>query len=176
MKKNILTVVIIALCLINMALSAVIVFSIVPMANRTNDLITQVASVINLELEDPNAETLNGVPVADRETLEPIGSEKESTVNLKADGTGVNHAAMFDTVTIIVDKSADDYKDVTTLISSNSTYIMDCVITVLAQRTLEDLQNDSDRSRLKADIIKKLNGYFDTTTICDVVVNNLKYQ
>ena len=49
MKKNILTVVVIALCLINLALSAVVVFSIVPMANRTNDLIAQVASVINLE-------------------------------------------------------------------------------------------------------------------------------
>lgn len=176
MKKNILTVVIIALCLINMVLSAVIVFSIVPMANRTNGLITQVASVINLELEDPNAEAVNQVPVADRETLEPVGGENESTVNLKADGTKINHVAMFDTVTIIVNKSADDYKNVTTLISSNSTYIMDCVTTTLAQRTLEDLQNDTDRSELKADIIQKLNSYFDTTTICDVVVNNLKYQ
>jgi flagellar FliL protein len=177
MKKNILTVVVIALCLINLALSAVIVFSIVPMANRTNDLITQVASVINLELEDPSAEKITtDVPVADRETLEAIGGDSEITVNLKADGSGSNHVAMYDTITLTVNKASEDYKTVTGLISTNSTYITECVTTSLAKRTLEELQNDTDRSELKADIIQQLNQYFDTDMICDVVVNNLKYQ
>lgn len=178
MKKNILTVVVIALCLINLALSAVIVFSIVPMANRTNDLITQVASVINLELEDPNADSIVAdVPVADREALAPIGGENEVMINLKKDASSQQqHYAMYDTVTLTVNKAAEDYKTVTDLISKNSTYIMDCVTTTLAQRTLEELQNDTDRSELKADIIEKLNDYFDSSAVCDVVVNNLKYQ
>lgn len=177
MKKNILTVVVIALCLINLALSAVIVFSLVPMANRTNELITQVASVIHLELEDPKADSIAAdVPVADREALEPIGGEDEVTINLKKDGSGNSHYAMYDTVTLTVNKAAKDYKTVTGLIAANNTYIMECVTTTLAQCTLEELQNDADRSELKKEIINKLNDYFDTSTICDVVVNNLKYQ
>lgn len=177
MKKNILTVVVIALCMINLALSAVVVFSIVPMANRTNDLITQVASVINLELEDPDADSIIGdVPVADRESLDPIGGENEVTINLKKDNSGSAHYALYDTVTLTINKAADDYKTVTGLIAANNTYIIDCVTTTLAQRTLEELQNDLDRSELKKDILKKLNSYFGTSSICDVVVNNLKYQ
>lgn len=176
MKKNILTVVVIALCLINLALSAVVVFSLVPMANRTNDLITQVASVIQLELEDPKADSITAVPVADREALEPIGGEDEVTVNLKKDDPKSSHYAMYDTVTLTVNKAAKDYKTVTGLIATNNTYIMECVTTTLAQCTLDELQNDADRSELKKEIINKLNDYFDTSIICDVVVNNLKYQ
>ncbi len=180
MKKNILTIVVIALCLINLALSAVIVFSIVPMANRSNELITQVASVINLELEDPKAETVTGdVPVADREELAPIAGSADGediTVNLKADGTGQNHVAMYNAITIIVNKKAKDYKDVTALITTNNTWINNCVSTALANRTYEDLQSDTDRSDLYADIVEQLNTYFNTTMICDVIVNGIKYQ
>lgn len=179
MKRNILTVVVIALCLINLALSAVIVFSIVPMANRTNDLIAQVASVINLELEDPKADSIIGdVPVDDRETLEPIANSSgtEVTVNLKQSSKGVNHVAIFDTVTLTVNKKADDYKKVTGLITQNTNYIIECVTTTLTQRTYEEIQEDTDRSQLKKAILEKLNSYFGTSMICDVTVNNLKYQ
>ncbi len=178
MKKNILTVVVIALCLINLALSAVVVFSIVPMANRTNDLIAQVASVINLELEDPNAEKIAGdVPIENRETLEPIAnaSGTEFTVNLRK-SDDKNHAAIFDTITLTVDKKADDYKKVTGLIAGNTNYIIECVTTTLSNRTYDEFENDSNRSKLKKDILEKLNNYFETAMICDVTVDNLKYQ
>lgn len=178
-EKNILTVVVIALCLINLALSAVIVFSIVPMANRSNELITQVASVINLELEDPNADSITGdVPVADRETLEPIANSSgtELMINLKGGTGSKKHYALFDTVTLTVNKKADDYKTVTGLIAGNTNYIIECVSTTLTQRTYEDLENDPDRSKLKKDVLEKLNDYFDTSMICDVTINNFKYQ
>lgn len=180
MKKNILTVVVIALCLINLALSAVVVFSIVPMANRTNDLIAQVASVINLELEDPNAEKIAGdVPIENRETLEPITnvSGTENMVNLKKDTeSSVNHVAIYDSITLTVDKTADDYKKVIGLIASNGNYVIECVSTTLGQRTYEEIQKDSDRSKLKKDALQRLNSYFETAMICDITVNNLKYQ
>lgn len=178
MKRNILTIVVIALCLINLALSAVVVFSIVPMANRTNDLITQVASVINLELEDPNADSIVGnVPVADREELEAIGNGDTIQVNLKDNNAGTGmHVAMYDTVTLIVDKKAKDYKTVTGLIATSSNYILETVNTTLSQRTIDDMQEDVDRKELKSAIREKLNDYFSTTMICDVSVNNLKYQ
>lgn len=178
MKKNILTIVVIALCLINLALSAVIVFSIVPMANRSNELITQVASVINLELEDPNAESVVGnVPVADREELAAIGSGDTISVNLKAsnDGSGM-HVAMYDTITLIVDKKAKDYKSVTGLIATSSQTILEIVNTTLSQRSIDDMRDDVDRKDLKNAIREKLNERFETTMICDVSVNNLKYQ
>ena len=54
MKKNILTIVIMAATLINLVLSAVMIFSVVPAMNKTSNLVDKVASVVDLEIEDAN--------------------------------------------------------------------------------------------------------------------------
>ena len=51
MKKNILTIVIMASTVLNLVLTIIMVFSIVPAMNKTNKLVDKVASVIDLELE-----------------------------------------------------------------------------------------------------------------------------
>ena len=51
MKKNILTIVIMASTLLNLILTIVIVFSVVPAMNKTGKLVDKVASVIDLEIE-----------------------------------------------------------------------------------------------------------------------------
>ena len=52
MKKNILTIVIMACTVLNLVLNIIIIFSIVPASNKTNKLVDKVASVIDLELEN----------------------------------------------------------------------------------------------------------------------------
>ena len=52
MRKNLLSIIVIALCAINVIFSAVLVFAVVPASMKTNQLVTQVASIIDLELED----------------------------------------------------------------------------------------------------------------------------
>ena len=56
MKKNILTIIIMAATLINVVLSVVLVFAVMPAMNKTSALVDKVSSVIDLEIEDPNAE------------------------------------------------------------------------------------------------------------------------
>ena len=51
MKKNILTIVIMAATLVNLILSAVLVFSVMPAMNKTSNLVDKIASVIDLEIE-----------------------------------------------------------------------------------------------------------------------------
>lgn len=49
MKKNILTIIIMALTVINVILTAVVLFSAVPAMNRTNNLIKKITEVVDLE-------------------------------------------------------------------------------------------------------------------------------
>ena len=51
MKKNIFSVIITVLTVVNVVLTAIMFFVMVPTFNKTNNLITQVASVLNLELD-----------------------------------------------------------------------------------------------------------------------------
>ena len=61
MKKNIFTIIIMALSCINVILTAVVVFTMVPAMNRTNNLVSQISQMVDLELEasekDKNAAT-----------------------------------------------------------------------------------------------------------------------
>ena len=50
MKKNLITVIILALVLANLILTAILVFTIIPQTKKSNQLIDQVCSAINLEL------------------------------------------------------------------------------------------------------------------------------
>ena len=51
MKKNIFSVIIAELTVINVILTAIMFFVMLPTFQKTNNLITQVASVLNLELD-----------------------------------------------------------------------------------------------------------------------------
>ena len=49
MKKNLLAVIILALVLVNLILTAVLVFSIIPQTKKSNELIDQVCAAINVK-------------------------------------------------------------------------------------------------------------------------------
>ena len=51
MKKNLLSVLILALVLANLILSAILAFSIIPQTKKANELINKVCNAIDLELE-----------------------------------------------------------------------------------------------------------------------------
>ena len=51
-----LTVLVLILCIVNLTLSAYIVFTVVPNAQRTDTLITKILQIIDLELESPTPE------------------------------------------------------------------------------------------------------------------------
>jgi flagellar FliL protein len=67
MRKNILTIIILAMCLINIVLSAILIFVMVPAANKTFTLVNKVAQIIDLELESPDS-AMENISVSDIET------------------------------------------------------------------------------------------------------------
>ena len=51
MKKNMLAVLILILIIVNITLTAVMMFTVVPNAKQTDNLITRLMQIIDLELE-----------------------------------------------------------------------------------------------------------------------------
>ena len=67
MKKNLITVIILALVLANLILTAILVFTIIPQTKKSNQLIDQVCSAINLELQSgENTPATPEVPIDHR--------------------------------------------------------------------------------------------------------------
>ena len=100
MKKNLVSVVILALVLVDLILTALLAFTIIPQTRKSNELIDQISAAINIELEGGlgNAST---IPI---ESKEPYDITESFTVNL-ADG---NYAVF--TVGLVMNIDSEGYK------------------------------------------------------------------
>ena len=89
MKKNILTVIILATTLVNLTLCGVMLFVYLPNAQKMNTMITKICQAIDLELESPlPKEKEEDVLPQD---LEPILVAEEMTVPLAKGADGKEH-------------------------------------------------------------------------------------
>ncbi len=101
MKKNILTVIILAIALINTVLIAVLIFVIVPTSNKTNQLVAKVASLVDLELESPEIMEVEVGDIATYEIAEQL------TINLKSADGKPHYALCY--VSLSMNSKHEDY-------------------------------------------------------------------
>lgn len=172
MKKNMLTVIVIALSVINVVLTAVIVFAVVPTMNQTNQLIKQVASVIDLELESPDA-TGENATVSVEDTVS-YKIEQSFTINLKKGADGKDHYAVMDSITIYQDSTHEDYEKLTKTVEGNASFITETVNNVISEYTIDNAS--ASRAEMKAEILKRIQNRFGSSFIYDLSFGNLIFQ
>ena len=169
MKKNMLTVIILALCLVNTILSALIVFVVVPTSQRTDKLITQVASVINLELEG------EGASKVDIASIEAYKVEEKKTMNLKMSENGKEHYAVMDYVSLSINMESEDYARLQPLLATQNSAIMDIVDSVMSRYTYEEAIDN--REQMKEEILEELKRHFGSLDfVIGVTLGNLLFS
>lgn len=171
MKKNMLTIVVIALCAINVILSAVLVFAVVPASNKTSNLVDQVASIINLELESTSGEIAEKV---DPSNVETYKIESALTFNLMRSVNGTDHYAVVDSISLSINKASKDYDKLNKTIEANENFITDIVTEVVSNYTYDDAI--SSKEEMKAEILEKIQAHFNSDFIFSVSLNNLCFQ
>ena len=65
MKKNLLSVLILVLLVVNIILSVVMMTSVIGTNKKTGELITSIASVLKIELYNPGGVAVTDVPMSD---------------------------------------------------------------------------------------------------------------
>lgn len=160
MKKNILAIIILAATLVNLTLSAVMLFVYLPNAQKMNTLITKICQAIDLELEDP-------LPVEKEEPvlatdLEPIIVGEEMMFKLSKGSDGRDHVIIV-TASIVLNTKAEDYKTIQPLIEPQSEHIKEII-----RDSIEDLNNDNyqqSRDTVKQEILDTLQKEYNTKCI-----------
>ena len=95
MKKNLLTVLILAFLLVNLVLTGIIAFSVISTNKKTAELIGNIATVLNFELSTPGEEEKVEVSLADTEVKDLSGA---MTIPLANDGSGKQSYIVFEVV------------------------------------------------------------------------------
>ena len=165
MRKNILAVIILAATLVNITLSAVTLFAIVPKANRTDELIRKIVSAIDLELETPLEGEYGEVQFADTVSH---AIEGQQTINLKKGEDGKNHFALV-RITLTLNSKAEDYETISTLLAGSETRIIEIVEEEFAKYTHEEVVTYKDE--IKNNALEKIQNLFGSRSVIGVVLN-----
>ncbi len=168
MKRNILTIIILALGILNMILTAVIVFAVVPTTMRTNNLISKVASTIDLELEGLPRNDADQVDIADIEVYQM----DDLTISLKPEENDTkNHYALIENVSLSINTKSEDYKTLQPTIETNKGYITEIITDEFSKYTVKNIKENKEI--IKEEILKKIQEYFKSDFIISISVGNI---
>lgn len=167
MKKNLITVLILALCVINLVFNIILVFAVVPSAKKTNKLITDIAAVLDLEI----ASQSNGNGGFDVSNLAPFQLEQSNPINLANDGSGNLHVVQYG-LTINLDKTAADYSSVLANITNSTAIIYDTTRNIIGKYTYEQVIDIEVQNQIKHEILTSLKETFNTECIYSVSFYN----
>lgn len=173
MKKNIFSVIITALTVINVVLTAVLFFVMVPTFTKTNNLLTQIASAINLDLDvDGDANGEEDYSLKDLENVAVTFEGGQQTLNLKSGTDGQPHYALLDGYSLSVYKEADDYKDVSDILTNNQAEITDIIRAVIQSHSADDISEDV----IKKEALEQIQEHLDSKAVKKVMLTNFLYQ
>lgn len=169
MKKNLITVIILALCVVNLILNVLIVFVCMPSAKKTNNLISEIASVLNLELEG-DEET----PTVALENMATYSVEAQ-VVNLKDDGSGENHYVQVG-LTLEMDKSSKDYDSLNTVLTESGDAVFDEARNVIQNYTYAEVTDEKTQEEIKQKILENVQKKYATQCIYNVSFSKFTTQ
>lgn len=156
---------ILALLVVNLVLTAITMISIVPSAKKSNELISEVCTALDLELASGRSANLSSVPI---ENLVPYTLDGSVTVNLRNSDDGKEHYAVV-SVVLSLDNSNEDYEKIgkngieANVYDSN---IKNIVNDVVHTYTKEEIHADPEHA--EKEILERLQGFFDSNVVVDV--------
>lgn len=174
MKKNLMSVLILALVLVNLVFTAILTFTIVPSLKNSNDLIADVATAIDLDLNAGKSTGLNNVAVKDIETYN-VSEGNSMTIGLKKGADGEDHFCVA-SFYISMDKTNEDYKNYSAEVSKKESMIKNEIITVISSYTKEELTNSEMQLEIREELLDSMRRLFDSDFIIDVGFDELLCQ
>ncbi len=169
MKKHLLSIITTALVVVNLIMSVVIVFTVLPTTTKINNLVTEICAALALDLESGG----DGTSSLKIEDLDPIAIEDELTINLKTGEDGKDHFAIIQ-VAIITNKKHEDYKSLVGSITEKSSLVKDAIIAEVSDFSIEELKAHPEDVQQK--ILDSLQRLFNSRFIVKVSFESIVYQ
>lgn len=171
MKKSLISIAILALLIVNLVLTGIMMFSVTSTNKKTAALITDIATAINLELNDGT--TTEGaeepISIADIETY----TIADMTIPLQTGEDGKDHFAMV-SVSLSMNKQSEDYEAYGADIATKEDLIKGQINSVISQYTVEEARANS--AIICNAILQKIQQLYNSDFIFDVTFSSALYQ
>lgn len=177
MKKNLISIVILALLIVNVILTAIMMFSIVGESRKTAALVNNIATALDLELtaggEGEEAEEAD-IPMSDIETYD-IAEKMTIPLKVEVNEEGQEEQHYFIAkVTLSMNTKDKGYKEYGGEMESRESLIKGEITDIISNHTLEDARNGQDQ--IKEEILTKIQQMFDSEFIFNVSFSDTMIQ
>ena len=170
MKKNLLSVLILVLLVVNIILSVIMMASVVGTNKKTGELVTSIATVLKLELYNPGGVAVTDVPMSDTEIY------NITKIMISVDqAEGKQGYIVFD-LGLQQNMKHKDYKKMggEEKLASYQSMIMDAVNTVVSRHSQDEFRQDIEGVR--DEILKSVQELFGSDFIYRVSISNIQYS
>lgn len=144
MKKNLLSILILALLVVNLVLTGIMMFSVTGAMNKTSALVSDISTALSLELDKDNAEKETEITIADIETYD-IAEQMKITL-LPSEGDTKAHICIV-SVSLLINTKHEDYSKLNPLIVDRESMIKSTVNEVISGYTYTQALNDQKGMR-----------------------------
>lgn len=173
MKRNLLSVIILALTVVNIAMTAFMMFTVIPANKKTIALVGDVASAMQLELSDPNlvAGAEQAVSVEDTVTYDIVD---QMTISLRRGEDGKDHYAIL-SVSLCMNSKSDDYKTYGADIASKESMIKNEVNEAIGSLTYDECQAMTT-AEIQSAVLQKVQTMYGSDFIYKIVFRDIIFQ
>lgn len=174
MKKNLISILILALLVVNVVLTAITMFSVTSTNKKTAAVVNDIASILHLELTSGNGENgENAQPEVSMKDTVPYAIEEGLTIMLKPGEDEKDHAVQV-SVSLAMNSKDKGYKTYGEKMDENVSLIKAEINDVFSAYTLEEARGNEDA--IRAEILKRIQTMFESEFVYKVTFSSIVYQ
>lgn len=163
MKKNLLSILILVLLIVNIVMTSIMMFSITGTARKTSALVTDISSVVKLEtMEGVTEEPATSVSMSDTDVYDIAD---QMMIELKPGEDGKSHYYMV-SVSLSLNMKDKGYDTYGATLSTKESLIKGIITNVISSYTMEEIQGNKEA--IRQEILEKIQEDFDSKFIYQV--------
>ena len=175
MKKNLISIVILALLIVNIVLTGIMMFSVTGTARKTSALVSDIATALNLELKGGgNVAAAAAIPMSD---IDPYTISEKMTIPLKLEvnenGEEEQHYFIAN-ITLSMNTKDEGYKTYGEDIDTRESLIKAEITEVIQSHTMSEARNNQDQ--IRDEILQRIQNMFESEFIFNVTFSDTMIQ
>ncbi|MCR4866978.1 MAG: flagellar basal body-associated FliL family protein [Lachnospiraceae bacterium] len=173
MKKNMLSVLILALLIVNVALTSIMMFTMMGTNKKTAKLIDGISTALSLEITDPSEEGAEAEAEVAMEDIKVYQIPDQLTIGLAKGADGKAHYCVV-SVSLSLNTKDPDYEKYNATLGDNVDMIKDKIFQVVGSHTIEEAESNTDG--LREEILEAIQQMYGSKFVYNIVFRDIMFS
>lgn len=173
MKKNMLSILILALLVVNVVLTSVMMFTMMGTTKKTSRLIDGISAALSLEIASPEEAGAESAVEVTMEDIKVYQIADQMTIGLAKGADGKNHYCMM-SVSLSLNSKDEDYEKYSATLGDNEDMIKDKIFQIVGSHSIEEAESNQDG--LRQEILEAIQQMYGSKFVYNVVFRDIIFS